>query len=602
MLAELISFSKVLRERNVFDHVLEKASGNCTYVVVPLGDIENTYFVVEDIVEPFDQSLSIKKIEDEEETFREVLKSAYRLTRKLPDDLRGNKSIGGNRGVNSYNFFMFEISGIPKTKKREPEELERWANKFHKKLEATYAKEYTDLNNYLDDSTTEFLKEKMILDEKDRSTLTKLIYDFVINTKITERLMCVFKLPEEYYSTYEDFYLNYTKRKIFKKDDPNLLKRGKCPVCGECKDLSLPSAFNNLNEKKLFITHKDRKEFMNTLLCRDCCYSLFELESYFLKPLKLRMFPIFITQREREEEIKLLNQNLEKLSFETIIKNIHDHLNEEVMDFYLLIYQNSNIVFLDYISGFRMKFGEYEIFDLLKKVDSFLFESKLRKNFFTEDIDKKNKRLEALIYKYRTLFFDFFYRAKYTCLNEQLMNQIFVESLAMKLKKLYTVKDQGEFSRVMNHIKTSIKHYEHINKAFGGDIMDNVSRIEERIGSLERIENSCEFYYLLGQIVYYLMSQSEASEKTHALVEPFINVSSTSTLLRRVIDVFEKYKHKISFNNKRFNDYFGKALKYFMENQKLKFSNEDKIYFYAGYFSENIFYQKRETEDSQNEE
>ena len=182
------------------------------------------------------------------------------------------------------------------------------------------------------------------------------------------------------------------------------------------------------------------------------------------------------------------------------------------------------------------------------------------------------------------------------------MNQIFVESLAMKLKKLYTVKDQGEFSKVMNHIKTSIKHYECINKAFGGDIMDNVSRIEERIDSLERIENSCEFYYLLGQIVYYLMSQSEASEKTHALVEPFINVSSTSTLLRRVIDVFEKYKHKISFNNKRFNDYFGKALKYFMENQKLKFGNEDKIYFYAGYFSENIFYQKRETEDIQNEE
>jgi len=62
MLAELISFSKVLRERNVFDHALEKASGNCTYVVVPLGDIENTYFVVEDIVEPFDQSLSIKNL------------------------------------------------------------------------------------------------------------------------------------------------------------------------------------------------------------------------------------------------------------------------------------------------------------------------------------------------------------------------------------------------------------------------------------------------------------------------------------------------------------------------------------------------------------
>lgn len=600
MLAELIRFSTDLRKRGVFDFVLEKASGDYTYVyvVVPLDDIENTYFVVEDSIEPLDQPLLIKKMEDEEEAFRKVLKSAHRFTRKFQDDLRGNKSIAGNRGVNSYNFFMFEIRGPKKSEK-----LEDWIKNLRKKLNATYEEEYADLNKYLDNPTAEFLKEKMVLKEKDISILTKRIHDFVKNTKITERLMCVFKLPEEYYNVYENFYLNYTKRKIFKKDDPRFLKQGKCPICGEYQELSLPSAFNNLNEKKLFITHRGRKEGLNTLLCRDCCYSLFELESYFLKPLKLRVFPIFITPHEREKEIQLLNQDLEKLSFEKIVKSIYEKSSEEVMDFYLLIYEQRNyIVFLDYISGFRMKFGGYEIFDLLKKVDSSLFEFRLRNNFFTnKDIDKNNRRLETLIYKYRTLFFDFFYRAKYTHLNEQLMNQIFVESLAVKLKKLYTVKDKGEFSTVMNGIRASIEHYKGINKAFGGDIMDNVSGIKERISSLERIEHSYEFYYLLGQIVYYLLSQSEASEKTHALVEPFINVSSTEMLLKRVIDIFEKYKHKISFNNRRFNDYFGKALKYFMENQKLKFDNEDKIYFYTGYFSENIFYQKKESVDNQNE-
>ena len=48
----------------------------------------------------------------------------------------------------------------------------------------------------------------------------------------------------------------------------------------------------------------------------------------------------------------------------------------------------------------------------------------------------------------------------------------------------------------------------------------------ERIKKEEKIRDKESFAYYAGQIAYYLLNQSKSSEKTHAMIEPFINMNN----------------------------------------------------------------------------
>ena len=95
-----------------------------------------------------------------------------------------------------------------------------------------------------------------------------------------------------------------------------------------------------------------------------------------------------------------------------------------------------------------------------------------------------------------------------------------------------------------------------------------------------------EFAFCFGQLVYYLLSQSEASNKTHSLLLAYLQKSDFDLLKQKAKEDATKYSYKISFNNKKFNKMSGEVFGY---TPATKFSDLVS-FFLAGYFSKNIIY------------
>lgn len=110
---------------------------------------------------------------------------------------------------------------------------------------------------------------------------------------------------------------------------------------------------------------------------------------------------------------------------------------------------------------------------------------------------------------------------------------------------------------------------------------DNKDKTNEKIESVE------EYSYILGQVAYYLLSQSEAnmSNKTHSLVKPIIESKNPKKIKQQIINLLSKYSYKIPFNSKKFNKIMYMILDYHDENI-------DKEFLLGGYFSDNIMYKK----------
>ena len=92
-----------------------------------------------------------------------------------------------------------------------------------------------------------------------------------------------------------------------------------------------------------------------------------------------------------------------------------------------------------------------------------------------------------------------------------------------------------------------------------------------------------------GQLIYFLLSKSEAGEPTHALLEPFLQKTNHANFNDAITALLSKYKHAISFDFKRFNTLAAEVLDYTPE-KKLQ---DLRPFLLAGYFCPNILYTKR---------
>lgn len=589
MFKQMVQFSKQLQESGFYDSSFED-SKQFFYVVMPLEDKTKLYFVVDDeLYENLPPIDSMKKMSEVSDDLRKVLRNVEELTRKLPGDEMGNKSIMGNKGVNSYNLFIFQL---PKEGKKSLEE----------KLQVVYKEKRLEFLNIVDEKILDKLvledSEAKFIADKVKGTIATIEADMKAKKKSTNFLKntyFVFELPDT--SLYENFYYAYLRNKVFLDESGKFVRDGTCSICGKEDKVSIPVIFHNMNSKKLFISHIGRKESLNTLICRDCSLELVKFYQKFLR--KINIFPLFIDEDLEDEEIDILRNifeggpELRKNTFREILKNVASQ--RDVLDFYLIISGRQDFVFVDYVSNFRYNFSEdATIFDIEDELNT-LFEDKLKFNYFGSST-LKDERLVSNIYKYRELIFDFVYRAKIENINKDVIDNIFYDSLAKKLREFYDDKS-GDGNKEQFAVIRLFDSYKKLNKHFGGDYMDKVESLDD-LWNREKLENSYEYYYLLGQITRYLLSQSQSGSKTHALVEPFMNVSSPAVMMDRVFDLFNKYKHNIDIDDAGFNKAFMLVLNYFntlispenvTDNSNKAIQKNEKFFFFEGYFSGKLF-------------
>jgi CRISPR-associated protein Csh1 len=88
-------------------------------------------------------------------------------------------------------------------------------------------------------------------------------------------------------------------------------------------------------------------------------------------------------------------------------------------------------------------------------------------------------------------------------------------------------------------------------------------RIGEIVSSSENhILDDYEYAFCAGQLIYYLLYQSQSGGKTHSPIEPFINRTTVEAFNDQLVRIFNQYKHSIDFGNKIFNRLFEEVIGY----------------------------------------
>ncbi|WP_094606248.1 hypothetical protein SPSIL_026480 [Sporomusa silvacetica DSM 10669] len=130
----------------------------------------------------------------------------------------------------------------------------------------------------------------------------------------------------------------------------------------------------------------------------------------------------------------------------------------------------------------------------------------------------------------------------------------------------------------------------------GGKIM--ADRIKETVNSLRNklvseelavCASDEEFYFMAGQLAYYLISQSRAQKITGEMYEPFLRAKNGHQLKKRLEEAYMLYKHEILSGYRRFNQAFSLVLGYVPETDNQGSVREMLL---AGIFANNLLFEK----------
>ena len=100
-------------------------------------------------------------------------------------------------------------------------------------------------------------------------------------------------------------------------------------------------------------------------------------------------------------------------------------------------------------------------------------------------------------------------------------------------------------------------------------------------------ESDTEYFFAIGQMVYYFITLSKAKDKTHSLANPFFNAATDEVLRKRLQQYFMKYNHELKQNGYRFNHLYALITNYRLKGDVRQ---EDII---AGYFNQNLILESK---------
>lgn len=113
---------------------------------------------------------------------------------------------------------------------------------------------------------------------------------------------------------------------------------------------------------------------------------------------------------------------------------------------------------------------------------------------------------------------------------------------------------------------------------------------EKIVNEGRKIETDEQYYYLAGQVTYYLLSRSKADKLMQDVTEPFTRANTAKKLKDEIKFLYEKYKYDIYLNYPKFNNIMSEILLQEPEG-KVK---DNKELILAGLLANNLFYGKQE--------
>lgn len=221
------------------------------------------------------------------------------------------------------------------------------------------------------------------------------------------------------------------------------------------------------------------------------------------------------------------------------------------------------------------------------------FEGKMKGNFIDADfkLEVDNNKIKNIFNLNRNILYDFFRKGQVFRISSIIKNLL----LQLIIEKIVISEDvrTKELKEIYNFRLSFLEFFQKGGYKLADRMKVMMQTILNKLNKegQEFCETDDEFYFLSGQMAYYLVSQSEAQSISGRLIEPFIKVKDGIMLKNKLKEAYKKYGYKIYLNNGRFRKAFSMLEGYFPETNLNDNYNQDM--FIAGVFSENFIWGKK---------
>lgn len=575
------------------------------------------FLTIEDNILKSHLMINSYPIEEKYSYYKDLLQSCFERYQYVDGFNNANSRFDGYKSIISCSAYSVVITKENFIKRYSNDEWDICLNNFFSK--AKYFVPYEDSNTL--SLFEKYLKKQL---KSDLDNYENELNKIKEQTKGYKTIYIFLDLPiEKYKSAWENFSKNFNPNSI---DNDNL----------DNNYLQSDELINFDISRKSFMAHYTATFFYNYKTKSEDQ----EFIKKFFKELKSKdifpkPLPIFIDKKELNYKVVSIYQaNKDKMSYSDIFEEIYktdEGIEMNDLQNYYLLYTNNNqgkieIKDFEFVPSFNYEFecSIFSIFETELKIASikniFDFQRIIVRELFDNclvKIDEKGKYTQnywgtvesqycktnnnyRLILQYRKSFYDFIYKSKKESIKPLILRDIILSGIVDTL--------QDEKYRTTNktkeeHIKTLLNIYFSVNQYFDPentnfnkinipmatktkDLLVYVQELASNEDKHFEEGNDIEFAFSFGQLVYYLLSQNETSNKTHSLLISYLQKSDFELLKEKAKEDFTKYSYKISFNNKKFNKISSEIFAY---KPKSKFSDLVS-FFLAGYFSKNSIY------------
>ena len=400
--------------------------------------------------------------------------------------------------------------------------------------------------------------------------------------------------------------------------------------------------FTAYNQKKPFLRH--RTSFLKDGVCQRFsekdAITLYTFEKLLRrKPQCLpNPLPIMIDGREwNKRVIKLFNESGDTLSFRDLLKQLFAKYNMKSLPNYYLLnlsktksgivindfdfvplfryYLDGDIVVSNVTNSSSLQDKSFErereisiktIFDFERVAVREVFNNSLVKikedkyvtNYFGE-IDSNyvigGTLMSNLMQKYRKAIYAYIYKSDTNAINASMFDDIMYQSVLSNIKLDTFENKRFEWN---NSIKKKINIWFSLYKMFNQNdkreyMVTKINELKNEISRVTKGETDLlspeSFAFGAGQLVSYLMDRSVSTNKTYAMLEPYLQKGKSRLLQDAIAQTVTVYKHDI---NQIYKGRFE-----FLASQVLTYGGDIDMkpllkYFLAGCFSPCIIYEK----------
>jgi len=460
------------------------------------------------------------------------------------------------------------------------------------------AKDFEHIKKFLEERFwNRFVKEK-IIDHFITNTTSELKEISKNNQELLiSTIFLTFKTPysKENFKKQADYY--YKKKLPLKPPKNKYEERHK--ITGEWPNIFNPILTQD-NKDKIFARHRSHFSQINKKLHRDHALSALYLLKIVYHGKLPNPLPVFLNKDELNKKVVTIYKKSDsKKSYTQIIKSlIMDH-DEDIQNYYIINYSKGKSLIIndvDLVSNFRfwinIKWNQklFEIFNFNKNYNRIehifhierIFRSKMFNNelryFGDIDFSKETPSFfKNNIYKYRKLLYSAFYKSHIHLITPTIFKNICMPIIRHEIFH-DEINNKGK-SKNEYRIKEKLLIYIHLNNLFeknngGRNMPSELPKYYDNLlsllrGKIDYYQSDEDFAFGTGQLIRYLLKQSESNNKNHSMLEPFLQkLGNFNVFITQINRALKTYGHKIEMHYDTFDKMMSNSTSYKLEDGK----------------------------------